>query len=114
MRSGIDDLSGADWPGFGQRRRQDAGATKRLREESSDGELTMTEAFREKPNAETVPAAAAAGIVVSGKYIPPPEDRDGRSWVRTTAHWFKPSRRRFMRCGAIWRTCRSGRSRSCR
>lgn len=45
----------------------------------------MTEALREKPNAETVPAAAAAGIVVSGKYIPPPEDRDGRSWVRTTA-----------------------------
>jgi uncharacterized membrane protein len=24
--------------------------------------------------------------VVAGKYIPPPEDRDGRSWVRTTAH----------------------------
>ena len=45
----------------------------------------MTDALREKPNAEPLQRAASAGVVVEGKYIPPPEDRDGRSWVRTTA-----------------------------
>jgi len=48
--------------------------------------VDMTDAIREKPKAELLPAAASAGIVVDGKYVPPPEDRDGRSWVRTTAH----------------------------
>ena len=46
----------------------------------------MTDSLREKPHAEPLPQAASAGVVVEGKYIPPPEDRDGRSWVRTTAH----------------------------
>src|ERR1700753_3940692 len=46
----------------------------------------MTDAFKEKLNAEPLPGATSAGVVVEGKYIPPPEDRDGRSWVRTTAH----------------------------
>jgi len=46
----------------------------------------MIDGLREKPNAETLPRAASAGVVVEGRYIPPPEDRDGRSWVRTTAH----------------------------
>ncbi len=46
----------------------------------------MTDALREKPNAEPLQRAASAGVVVEGRYIPPPEDRDGRSWVRTTAH----------------------------
>lgn len=45
----------------------------------------MTDALREKPNAEPLQRAVSAGVVVEGKYIPPPEDRDGRSWVRTTA-----------------------------
>jgi uncharacterized membrane protein len=45
----------------------------------------MTDALREKPNAEPLPRATSAGVVVEGKYVPPPEDRDGRSWVRTTA-----------------------------
>src|ERR1700743_808344 len=46
----------------------------------------MTEVPREKTNAEPLTRAVGGGVVVEGKYIPPPEDRDGRSWVRTTAH----------------------------
>jgi uncharacterized membrane protein len=46
----------------------------------------MTNALREKPNAEALPQAASAGVIVEGKYLPPPEDKEGRSWVRTTAH----------------------------
>jgi uncharacterized membrane protein len=45
----------------------------------------MSEALRERPNAEPLPLSAAAGTVVSGEYVPPPEDKDGRTWVRTTA-----------------------------
>jgi uncharacterized membrane protein len=45
----------------------------------------MSEALREKPNAEKLPAATGAGVIVDGRYLPPPQDRDGRMWVRTTA-----------------------------
>jgi uncharacterized membrane protein len=45
----------------------------------------MSEALREKPNAEPNIVAASAGIVVEGRYIPPPQDKDGKLWVRTTA-----------------------------
>jgi uncharacterized membrane protein len=44
----------------------------------------MSEALKEKPNAEPLPLASSAGVVVSGKYIPPPEDSGGRSWVRAS------------------------------
>ena len=45
----------------------------------------MSDALREKPNAERLPLSLSAGVVVSGKYVPPPEDKDGKTWVRTTA-----------------------------
>lgn len=45
----------------------------------------MSDALTEKPNAAPVPMASKAGVVVDGKYIPPPVDRDGRTWIRTTA-----------------------------
>jgi uncharacterized membrane protein len=45
----------------------------------------MSKALNEKPNAEPAGISLDAGVVVSGKYIPPPEDKDGKSWVRTTA-----------------------------
>jgi uncharacterized membrane protein len=45
----------------------------------------MSNALNEKPNAEPLPAAASAGIMVSGKYLPPPEDKDGKIWARTSA-----------------------------
>lgn len=45
----------------------------------------MSEALRERPNAETVPAISSAGIIVAGRYVPPPPDKDGKIWVRATA-----------------------------
>lgn len=45
----------------------------------------MTEALREKPNAENLPGPTGAGIVVDGRYLPPPRDKNGKVWVRTTA-----------------------------
>ncbi len=45
----------------------------------------MSNALNEKPNAEPLPAAASAGVTVNGKYLPPPEDKDGKIWVRTSA-----------------------------
>jgi uncharacterized membrane protein len=45
----------------------------------------MREALSEKPNAEPLPPAARAGVTVNGKYLAPPEDKDGKVWVRTSA-----------------------------
>jgi uncharacterized membrane protein len=45
----------------------------------------MTSALRERPNAEAVPNSGSAGVIVDGRYLPPPEDKDGKIWVRTTA-----------------------------
>jgi uncharacterized membrane protein len=45
----------------------------------------MTSALRERPNAEAVPNSGSAGVIVDGRYLPPPEDKDGKIWVRTAA-----------------------------
>lgn len=45
----------------------------------------MAEAVTEKPNAEPNPTLGTAGIVLDGRYLPPPEDKDGKIWVRTSA-----------------------------
>jgi len=45
----------------------------------------MSEALNEKPNAESLPSVASAGVIVNGRYVPPPEDKDGKLWVRTSA-----------------------------
>jgi uncharacterized membrane protein len=45
----------------------------------------MSEVLREKPNAKPSASAASAGITVEGRYISPPQDKDGKVWVRTTA-----------------------------
>ncbi len=47
--------------------------------------------FREKPNAEKVPNSSAAGITLNGHYLPPPTDKDGKEWVRTSAFILKPA-----------------------
>jgi uncharacterized membrane protein len=41
--------------------------------------------LNEKPNAEPLPVTGAAGMIVEGRYLPPPEDQDGKLWVRTSA-----------------------------
>ena len=45
----------------------------------------MTIVLSERPNAEALPNSASAGIIVDGRYLPPPEDKDGKIWIRTTA-----------------------------
>jgi uncharacterized membrane protein len=45
----------------------------------------MSKALNEKPNAEPMRVAASAGVMMNGRYLPPPEDKDGKIWVRTSA-----------------------------
>jgi uncharacterized membrane protein len=45
----------------------------------------MSKALNEKPNAESLPVMASAGVMLNGRYLAPPEDKDGKIWVRTTA-----------------------------
>ena len=45
----------------------------------------MSQALTEMPNAEPMPAASAASVVLDGRYLPPPKDGDGQTWVRTSA-----------------------------
>src|ERR1700761_551854 len=45
----------------------------------------MFHALTEKPYAEELPVAGAASMFLDGRYLPPPEDKDGKLWVRTSA-----------------------------
>jgi uncharacterized membrane protein len=42
-------------------------------------------ALNEKPNAEALPRRSGASIVLDGRYLPPPQDGDGKIWIRTSA-----------------------------
>ena len=44
-----------------------------------------TAALNEKPNAEELPVSSGASVMLNGRYLPPPEDKDGKLWVRTSA-----------------------------
>jgi uncharacterized membrane protein len=48
-------------------------------------EIAMSHALKEKPYAEDQPVAGAAAMILDGRYLPPPEDKDGKLWVRTSA-----------------------------
>jgi uncharacterized membrane protein len=45
----------------------------------------MSSALKEKPYAEEVPITNAASVILNGRYLSPPEDKDGKLWVRTSA-----------------------------
>jgi uncharacterized membrane protein len=45
----------------------------------------MSKALNETPNAEVLPTVGNAGVTLNGHYLAPPQDRDGKIWVRTTA-----------------------------
>lgn len=45
----------------------------------------MERAFTEKPHAAEIPEEGAVGTILNGKYAPPPADKDGKQWVRTSA-----------------------------
>jgi len=42
-------------------------------------------ALNERPQAEPLPTESGAAVLLSGHYAPPPADRDGKTWVRTSA-----------------------------
>lgn len=45
----------------------------------------MERAISEKPHAEPVPQSGTVGTILDGHYAPPPVDKDGKQWVRTSA-----------------------------
>jgi uncharacterized membrane protein len=45
----------------------------------------VTNALKERPNFEELPTAATSPVIQDGRYMPPPEDNDGKLWVRTSA-----------------------------
>jgi uncharacterized membrane protein len=44
----------------------------------------MAQALREKPGAEPIEDARGTSVIINGHYAPPPEDKDGKLWVRTS------------------------------
>ena len=44
----------------------------------------MSIALTERPNAEILPHDSGASSLLNGHYAPPPEDKDGKTWVRTS------------------------------
>jgi uncharacterized membrane protein len=51
------------------------------------------------PVAKTLPRSGAAGTILNGHYLPPPTDKDGKQWVRTSALIVKPAAELY----ALWR-----------
>lgn len=45
----------------------------------------MTTALTERPNYEEPPKPGTSAVIQNGRYMPPPEDNDGKMWVRTGA-----------------------------
>jgi uncharacterized membrane protein len=45
----------------------------------------MTNALNERPSFEQLPQGATSAVIQNGRYLAPPEDGDGKQWVRTTA-----------------------------
>lgn len=45
----------------------------------------MANALKERPNFEELPKAATSAVIQNGHYLPPPEDKDGKQWIRTSA-----------------------------
>jgi uncharacterized membrane protein len=43
-----------------------------------------TNALTEKPNAVPVPFISEAAVIHDGRYLPPPQDGDGKVWVRAS------------------------------
>ena len=71
----------------------------------------MSKALNEKPNAEPLPVATGAGVILNGRYLPPPEDKDGKIWVRTSA-LIHAAPKIFTGCGAMLKPRHFGKSRS--
>ncbi|HEY4358519.1 MAG TPA: SRPBCC family protein [Acidobacteriaceae bacterium] len=44
----------------------------------------MCAALNEKPGADVLPVSSGASALLNGRYLPPPEDGDGKLWIRTS------------------------------
>jgi uncharacterized membrane protein len=44
----------------------------------------MSNALNERPGADILPRSSGASVILNGRYLPPPEDKDGKLWVRTS------------------------------
>ncbi len=44
----------------------------------------MAAPITEKPKAETLPPESGAASLLNGHYAPPPADKDGKTWIRTS------------------------------
>ena len=44
----------------------------------------MATPLTEKPKADMLPQESGAASLLNGHYVPPPEDKDGKTWVRTS------------------------------
>jgi uncharacterized membrane protein len=62
-----------------------------------------TSPLTEKPYAEALPSSIGASVVVDGRYLPPPEDRDGKIWVRSSALVLRDAHTLY----AMWRDVES-------
>jgi uncharacterized membrane protein len=47
-------------------------------------ENIMSTPLIEKPNLEPLPRSGSAAVILDGRYLPPPEDKDGKIWARAT------------------------------
>jgi uncharacterized membrane protein len=45
----------------------------------------MANAVKERSQFEELPKAATSPVIENGRYLPPPADKDGKLWVRTSA-----------------------------
>jgi uncharacterized membrane protein len=45
----------------------------------------MATALNERPAYEELPRPGTSAVIQNGRYMPPPEDKDGKLWVRTSA-----------------------------
>jgi uncharacterized membrane protein len=59
--------------------------------------------LEEKQLAENQPESLSAGVALNGRYLPPPQDKDGKIWVRTSALIQADAERLYQ----IWRNVES-------
>jgi hypothetical protein len=63
----------------------------------------MSEPLNENPNAKELPTLGSAGVMLDGRYLPPPEDKDGKIWIRTSTRVEASADELY----AIWRDVQS-------
>src|SRR3954468_16949092 len=72
------------WLGRRLRNNQKPAGTS-VREQESTQERSMSDVLNQSPNAAAQPSESNAGVVLNGHYMAPPQDKDGKIWVRATA-----------------------------